>query len=184
VYQHAARDPKFLSTRILFEGGANANQSEHFQPPEKIQPHTAYQVEDLVRYMLKDSDNAALYLLGSMIGPQELQDSYTRLGIEAPLTTDKQDYTMSVKTYASFFRILYNGTYLTQDNSEHILSLLKFGEATSPNDTLQLHDCGIVYKPNQPYLICVMTKGSNFDALAKVISHISKTVYQILQSQN
>lgn len=205
VYQHAERDPKFLSTQVTFAGGANVNQSEHFQPPEKIQPHTTYQVADLVRYMLKDSDNAALYLLGSMISPQELQDSYTRLGIEAPLTTDKQDYTMPVKTYASFFRILYNGTYLTRDNSEHILSLLsestftqgivagvpqgtavahKFGEATSPNGILQLHDCGIVYKPGQPYLLCVMTKGSSFDTLIKVISHVSRAVYQILQSRS
>jgi hypothetical protein len=60
----------------------------------------------------------------------------------------------------------------------------KFGEAELPDGTLQLHDCGIVYKPNQPYLICVMTKGSNFDTLAGVISHISKTVYQIIQSPN
>ena len=112
---------------------------------------------------------------------------------------------MTVKTYASFFRILYNGTYLTQRDSEHLLSLLsqssftqgliaglptdmvvahKFGEASLPDGTHQLHDCGIVYKPNQPYLICVMTKGTNFNTLAGVISHISKTVYKTIQSQN
>jgi beta-lactamase class A len=112
---------------------------------------------------------------------------------------------MDVKTYSSFFRILYNGTYLSQDNSERLLTVLsrsafsqglsaglpqditvahKFGEADSPDGTKQLHDCGIVYKPRQPYLICVMTKGNNFPALAKVIGHISETVYNILKNNN
>jgi hypothetical protein len=205
VYQHAEQDPKFLSTKVTFAGGTGLNRSEHFQPREEIQPHTTYTTEDLVRYMLEDSDNEALLLLTNMMDLQELTDSYTHFGIELPQSADKKGYTMTVKTYASFFRILYNGTYLTQSNSEHLLSLLsqssfirglvaglpqgmavahKFGEASLPNGILQLHDCGIVYKPNQPYLICVMTKGTNFDTLAGVISHISETVYQILQNQN
>jgi len=28
---------------------------------------------------------------------------------------------------------------------------------------VQLHDCGIVYYPETPYLLCVMTKGWNFE---------------------
>jgi beta-lactamase class A len=202
AYQHAEKNPSFLNTEIIFKGGANTDQSEHFQPPEKLRPGIAYKVGGLVRYMLADSDNSAMYLLGSMLDPQELADSYMRLGIDPPI---QAGYTIGVKTYASFFRVLYNATYLNQDNSEQLLSLLsqstftqgivagvppgtvvahKFGESNPGDGTVRLNDCGIVYKPNQPYVLCVMTKGANFDTLANVISRISKTVYQILQSQN
>jgi hypothetical protein len=42
----------------------------------------------------------------------------------------------------------------------------------------QLHDCGIVYKKNDPYLLCVMTK-SNADlpTITGFIKNISETVY-------
>ena len=33
-----------------------------------------------------------------------------------------------------------------------------------------MHDCGIVYIPNSPYLLCIMTKGNSNDKLLKVIS--------------
>ena len=199
IYKHAETMPKFLTTKITFAGGANTDQSEHFQPPEKIQPHTVYTVQDLVGYMLKDSDNNAMYLLGDMLDPQELANSYMQLGINAP---DTVGYTIDVKTYASFFRVLYNATYLSQDDSEQLLSLLsqstfmqgivsglpsgiavahKFGESNPGNGTVGLNDCGIVYKPNQPYIICVMTRGTNLDTLASVIGQISKITYQELQ---
>lgn len=204
AYEYAAHNPGFLDTKVTFGGGPDANISEYFKPAEKLELHETYTVSDLIGFMLKDSDNAALFVLGTMIPPQTLADSYSNLGIEAPITEDKQGYTMPIKTYASFFRVLYNGTYLTQGSSEELLSLLskssftqglvaglppgitvahKFGEAKSSDGVLQLHDCGIVYRPTQPYLVCVMTKGSNFGTLAGIISDISKMVYRILQTQ-
>jgi hypothetical protein len=60
----------------------------------------------------------------------------------------------------------------------------KFGEMSAPDGTVQLNDCGIVYKPDQPYLICVMTKGTNYDSLVTVISHISNMVYTSVASQD
>jgi hypothetical protein len=41
----------------------------------------------------------------------------------------------------------------------------------------QLHDCGIVYHPKHPYIICIMTKGDSLDSLKKVLQDISKIVY-------
>lgn len=197
VYQKAEKDPAFLLTKVSLPKEYAFNQNEHFQPEEKIQPLTQYSVEDLVKYMLQYSDNAAVYLLGNLFNIQELQDAYIRLGMQAPRAAE-EGYTMTIKTFASFFRVLYNGTYLTQSDSEHVLSLLsqssftkglvagvpsgvvvahKFGETSQSDGIVRLNDCGIVYKPNQPYLICVMTEGTNHDTLANVISSISKKVY-------
>jgi len=110
-----------------------------------------------------------------------------------------------VLTYAGFFRILYNGTFLSKEMSDKALGVLtgvafrrgivagvgdgvtvahKFGERSEETGAKQLHDCGIVYYPRHPYLLCVMTKGADFDALAGELSAISRAVYQEIDSQH
>jgi hypothetical protein len=147
--------------------------------------------------MLVHSDNNAAYLLADLVGMKSLDDSYSRLGIESP--TSGQDYATNVRSYASFFRVLYTATYLDRKNSEHLLSILadsaftqgivagvpegvvvshKFGERSLTGSTqAQLHDCGIVYVPGNPYLLCVMLRGNDFDVLARSIAEISSLVY-------
>jgi beta-lactamase class A len=202
VYERAEADRAFLKKEITLPAGFDANSGEHFLPPERIESGKPYAVEELVRYMLQDSDNAAVYMLASVFDIKDIQNAYVRLGITPP-TAGQTDYTVSVKTYASFFRVLFNATYLNKEDSEHVLSVLsrssftsglvagvpkdttvahKFGEAELPDGRLQLHDCGIVYKPNQPYLICIMTQGTSYDSLTTVVKTISKTVYDMLDS--
>ena len=58
----------------------------------------------------------------------------------------------------------------------------KFGERTvfNPDHTLlyrELHDCGIVYAGENPYAICIMTKGQTFEKLQEIIQDISKMTY-------
>ena len=207
VYQRAEEDPGFLNTKTTMPNnltGTNIDLGEYFPVPEKVEPNTTYTVEDLVRLMLEDSDNNAVYMLSNFFNLPELESSYTHLGIETPSSAN-QGYTITVQTFASFFRVLYSGTYLTQNDSEHVLSLLsqstftqgivagvpagtvvshKFGEAYDSDGTLQLNDCGIVYKPNHPYLICIMTKGTSYDTLAGDISHISGMVYDAVNSSD
>lgn len=52
----------------------------------------------------------------------------------------------------------------------------KFGEALDPQG-LQLHETGIVYLGNDPYLITVMTKGRDVHQLPQVLSTISRYVF-------
>ena len=108
---------------------------------------------------------------------------------------------MSVEEFATFFRVLYNATLLSKDMSEKALDLLaraefkeglvegvpasvtvahKFGERVfgSNGEIKELHDCGIVYYPEHPYLLCVMTKGSSFEYLDDGIREISHIVYE------
>jgi hypothetical protein len=47
----------------------------------------------------------------------------------------------------------------------------------------QLHDCGIVYYPHKPYLLCVMTRGKSSDDNSKMIAEISKLVYREVDTQ-
>src|SRR6185503_17380876 len=110
-----------------------------------------------------------------------------------------QDYLIDTHTYASFFRILYNATYLDRHDSEEILTTLteasfkdgliadipasvtvahKFGSRKVDDaGKVQLHDCGIIYVPGKPYILCVMTQGTDFNKLADFIQSVSKLVY-------
>jgi beta-lactamase class A len=122
-------------------------------------------------------------------------------------TNDPQskDY-MTTEKFSYFFRILYNGTYLHKDSSEKALELLaqtdfskglaagipqnnipiahKFGLVTQKIDNAlivarELHDCGIIYHPQNPYLLCVMTKSqSEIPDIEDIIKNISSIAYQ------
>lgn len=121
-----------------------------------------------------------------------------------------KDHKVSVNELALFFRVLYNSTYLNRENSDYALNLLastkfgngirqgipdknvvvasKFGERSSkPKDgnpgIKQLHDIGIVYYEDNPYLLGIMTLGSDFEELNEVIAQISATVYREISSQ-
>jgi beta-lactamase class A len=146
-----------------------------------------------------------MFLLRDNFDQSQFNKLYTDLEIVAP--NDKvSDDSMTVKDYSAFFRILYNASYLSQSMSEKALGLLtqvkfdkgllgqlpkktivahKFGERIYTDDNeRQLHDCGIVYHPTDPYLLCVMTRGHDYDTLASVISSLSKIVWDEMQKQS
>jgi hypothetical protein len=110
-----------------------------------------------------------------------------------------------VYTYASFFRVLYNASYLGKQLSEWALATLaqsefregivagvppavpvahKFGEHKDvATGEVQLHDCGIVYVPEHPYLLCVMTRGASFEHLDDAIASTSRLIFAQVAGQ-
>ena len=63
----------------------------------------------------------------------------------------------------------------------------KFGENTNYLNSgivanHELHDCGIVYYSNHPYLLCVMTRGTDLSALQGAIEDISRTAYKSIDA--
>jgi beta-lactamase class A len=201
----AERNPAIL-TEQLSVANPQWNFSEYFRPSETIDPHTPHTVEDLLMHMLVYSDNNAYGVLQTHLyesGQKDLiPQTFLELGFIDP--DDISDEVLSVRRYAGIFRALYNISYLNASLSEKILSWLaasefelgivagvpngtvvahKFGERFTDDGTKQLHDCGIVYYPRNPYLLCVMTKGTNFDDLTTVISRISQIVYEEVDSR-
>ena len=59
----------------------------------------------------------------------------------------------------------------------------KFGERFLESGERHLHDCGIIYHPTNPYLLCVMTRGTDFDALSALIGDISKEVFTAIDQE-
>jgi beta-lactamase class A len=194
-FKAAESDPGILEKEIVYEGGGY-DAVQYFPPEKKLETGKRYAVQDLLENMIIYSDNAALSILNQMITEKKFEETYLRLGIEKPLDSE---YAISVKTYASFFRVLFNSTYLNREYSEKALELLsrtffdkglragipseiiishKFGEKSRQGEEeKQLHDCGIIYYPQKPYLLCVMVRGNDFLRNSDFIKNISATVF-------
>lgn len=197
----AEAEPSILEKKISFTSVEDPKR-QYFTPSQEVQPNTEYTVLDLNQRMIRQSDNTAARILRGLMGNERYQDIFDVLGV--PSSTD-QPTNLRVKDYATFFRILYNASYLQPATSEFALQLLtetefnqglaagvprptvvahKFGESwESPTSDHQLHDCGIIYYPNHPYLLCVMTRGKDFDELAGVIADISRVAFQNVERQ-
>jgi len=204
MYKLAEKDASILDTKALYNGTDNKDLAQNVQPSIQLLPNQSYTYQELIERMIAYSDNNATVLLSKGIQDDVFLRPYEDLGITPPLLKNGEYY-LRVKDYATFFRVLFNASYLSREYSEKALGVLlkseyqqglvagipadirvahKFGERIwSDTNEHQLHDCGIVYYPNQPYLLCVMTRGKDFTSLGEVIAAISTLVYKEVQSQ-
>ena len=176
--------------------------SLQYYPPNDNLATGTYSVQDLLGAMTLYSDNGAdLALLSN----DRIDNEYTSLYkiFRLPVAISSTEDFMSARSYSAIWRTLYNATVLSDNTSEQVLHLLslstfkdglvaglpasttiahKFGEFTDKDINglvidHELHDCGIIYYPNHPYLLCIMTRGNDFPTLASVIANISKIIY-------
>lgn len=207
-YKESENNPEILSNMISYNKSLDEIIKDvPYQTPSTLEIGKKYTVNELIEKMIINSDNGAKNALLANVDNKALNDVYSDLGIKAPSDNDT-NYTISAKAYSSFFRFLYNGSYLNQSLSEKALALLskanfqdgliagvpknivvaqKFGEHISVDSddkilNTQLHDCGIVYHPSRPYAICIMTQGDDLDTLKNQIKTISNIVYQSVDS--
>jgi beta-lactamase class A len=201
-YREAEKTPGILHEKIKYSGvNFDADAGETIYPAVQAEYGKTYTVDELLRLMIVYSDNNALMLLGNR-GWSFLDRIYTVMGLPFPEFSG-ENYQLTVKNYAEFFRILFNASYLNQEMSDKALQMLastdfrsglvagvpkgiivahKFGERVTPEEK-QLHDCGIVYYPKRPYLLCVMTRGADMGNLISVISGVSRTAYDEVDHQ-
>ena len=202
AFKKGEADPTFLHKRIAYTTHLDNNAVPNIKDAELIKIGQSYTVENLIERMVEHSDNEAKELLLQNIDGNFILKVMADIGVNT--TGNLNGDFVSVKDYSGFFRLLYNGTYLNHDMSEKALSILskvtydkgllaglpkgvtvahKFGErAFTDSNIKQLHDCGIVYVSGAPYLVCIMTRGNDFDKMASVISDISGIVYNVVQT--
>lgn len=203
-FKAAEKDPSLLASVIKVPGNVANVDIPQFEPPEKhIQIGAEYSTEELITRMITYSDNQSLISLFEKMPADDLINLYALLGIEKTVMSNPTA-SITVRQYSAFFRILFNSSFLTQEYSEKALEILtrsafnnglragvpsevevahKFGERQI-DGTLQLHDCGIIYYPKHPYLLCVMTRGNDFSSLEKAISAVSAFVYKKVDTQH
>ena len=201
-FKVAESDPAILSKQIQYVG-PDQNTIETFKPSKQMVIGQYYTVDDLIQRMIIYSDNNAIAMLFDNMDKKTLDQVFAELSITLPKDVKQTGDYITPGNFSRFFRTLYNATYLDEEYSQKALGLLartdfknglaagvpsdvtvahKFGETPDVDQNgsvvgYELHDCGIVYVPSHPYVLCVMTTGPSYSALSGVIKNISSTVY-------
>lgn len=200
LFKMAEEKPELLETVITstHDKEDSVSQKQNIEPQEIIEKNKKYTLLELANRMIIYSDNLAQDLLVEYINRQEgkvLETTITDFGNDFNAKYGE----MRIVDYSAYFSSLYNASYLNQKYSNLALEMLskstyknglvagvpenvtvahKFGERFfEQNNEKQLHDCGIIYKENKPYLLCIMTKGTDFVKLSNYIKDVSKLVY-------
>ncbi len=154
---------------------------------------TEISFNDAITIMLEESDNTAARLLADYVTDKDFDDVYKGLDLPYP---EENSGMITAKGFSSILKSLYFASVLNKDNSEKILSLLT---KSSFNDKLAAgigdkiavahkigfwenglySDCGIVYVPQRPYLLCMFSKTDEATARTRM-QQISKIVYQYI----
>ncbi|MBU6214736.1 serine hydrolase [Patescibacteria group bacterium] len=210
AYKQAAVNPDYFSQKLTYtQDLANINAAFPFAPPIALSVGQSYTIPHLLKLMLSSSDNSAKDLLLSSIDQSILDEVYTGLSIPKPDDTDSAGYTISPREYSHFLRALYYGTYnISWENSNQILQFLadasftdglvsgvpssvrvahKYGEhvigSSGTASGIELSDCGIIYHPSRPYLLCIMTEGKDELSLSRFIADLSRATYTFVNNE-
>ena len=205
-YKVAELEPYILDNKLQIPADMGDNSDQHYPPADPLLAGQTYSIREMIRHMLIYSDNApfsTLYDGAKLFRGKILSD----LGIYDPPVGEEQEvWNVTARSYANIFRMLYNASYVNITSANEILSLLsqssfkngivaglpgsvkvahKFGEAegTLADGTVQsriLNDCGIVYKPDAPYILCIMAEGKEYAEIEQVIQHISREAYDMV----
>lgn len=200
-FKKAELNPRTLQEKIQYHTEASPGAEPAYAVPSHLADGAWYTAEELISAMIIQSDNGAKNALLDAVDPEYLKEAFFDMGFAS---VDEAS-TVSPRAYANFFRRLYNATFLTRDFSERALAMLgktefsaglragvpapiavahKFGERGVYEDGrvvgVELHDCGIVYEPGNPYFICVMTSGYDEKSLARIIREVSARAYATL----
>ncbi len=187
---------------------------DFYPPADPIKAGVPYTVNDLMGHMILESDNTAALALENLVGSDETKNTFAELKLPDTANADDsmtvQEYSHVFRVLFSSTYLdhavseqaldLLSQTSFTQGLVAGVptgtVVSHKFGERTIKNENItgtsitlvsmqvELHDCGIVYYPNNPYFICVMTKGGDFSSLAGAIKDISKMVWDKASTLN
>ncbi|MFN8164823.1 MAG: serine hydrolase [Bacteroidia bacterium] len=201
MLKDSEKDKSVLERRVFFEKHFSELPSQTIVA-SPLQPGKDYSIRELLEKMIIDSDNDATALLGTQTNfttyfafLQEIQFTLPELG--------QKDYPITASKYSRLFRVLFNSSYLNQQNSEYALNLLsqskfkegiakyipkntkvahKFGERFIGAD-LQWHESGIVYLKDRPFLLTVMSRGADQNKLKEILSTTGQTVFDFMKNR-
>lgn len=169
-------------------------------------------VAEAIKLTVVDSDNTAYEVLNDRINEvleapvgeeRNISDVYDYLDI--PRDTDGLTQEVTPRNYSSILRSLFFSAYLSYQHSDALLGLMdqsvythgiagpikdvkvahKFGIRASLNEDLQVHsDCGIIYYPLRPYILCVMVEANESGTANSQMQTISQMIYEYVKSVN
>lgn len=206
-FKWAETNPLVLRKKIFYRGVGGPFEPRYLKSPKPLVPGKDYTVNELLLRMTAYGDESAYALLLASLPPRYLHSVAKDLYVN--YDPGKQEDSLTLSAYASYFRVLFNASYLNEEMSEKALRYLarsvfrngmaagvppevgvasKTGErvfeAAEAGEVLQLHEFGIIYHPERPFLLGITAQGSDFQDLARVIRDITSLVYEEVDSQS
>lgn len=158
-------------------------------------------LSEAVKLALIESDNTAAKVLVPHVTRKDFASVYE--GLDINLDIDDDGAILTAKNYASILKALYFSSVLEKDSSEEILDLLtktkfpdklaagvpanipvahKIGDFIDKSGKQQVFtDCGIVYVPRRPYVLCLLSV-SNEQVARERMQLVSRIVYDYISS--
>lgn len=209
-FKWAEANPLILRKTLIYTGGEQREEGKGTEKAKQLEPGKGYSINDLIFRMIAYDNDAAYTLLYTYLPPVRLERIYSDLTVE--YDPRKQGDPLSLNAFAAFYRVLYNSSYLSEDMSEKALRYLskaafldgmsagvpsnvdiaaKQGAQAVSHETggegqelWQLHEFGIIYHPNRPFLLGIMTQGTDRGRMTKVIRDITRLVYEEVDKQS
>lgn len=158
-------------------------------------------VKEAIEESLIRSDNTASSVLLANLPKGGLENVFDFLDI--PKIKDGAFIVLSPFYYSSVLRSLYLAAYLNPAHSNEVLDILSRTKFTSQipsgvgdsvkvahkvgeyeigtTQTITHSDCGIIYIPQRPYILCLMTKLDRPEA-DKHMSELSRIIYKYIKN--
>jgi beta-lactamase class A len=151
-------------------------------------------------YALERSDNTATHFIYDNMQNVMSYDEQSLARLDVDQNMENGQAVITARAYSSVLKSLYFSSYLEKQDSQEMLSYLAKSAETErltkklPKSVTVSHkngvfntnwaesDCGIVYVPRRPYVICVMV-GLPEDQANDFIADVSKEVYDFVVSQ-
>jgi beta-lactamase class A len=200
IYKHYESGELKPSDTIIMD---DVSRDRGFGKLWKLKSGTIITVEQALNHLIRESDNTAQKLLLKKISTEEIDKVFDALDIPKVRDGDGEAV-VTAKNYSSILRCLYLSCYLSKSNSNQLLQQLSQTEfndklpATIPSSIPVAHkigehpsmrnpekstftDCGIIYVPKRPYILCVMVEADESTSTSTIASY-SKIAFDYVQS--
>lgn len=196
----AETEPGLLEKKFLFEKPHKDLPNQYYSA-RTLQPGHSYTIKELFHFMIVYSDNNANIELVERMDMDAFANMFRAMKLSVPSMRD-YSYQVGTRDYSKFLELLFNASYISMDASEYATELLaestfkeglvkkipktvavahKMGE-WGDGQTVELHDCGIVYVDKNPYILSVMTRGHDMTKLSDIIANISNMAYEAMSA--
>lgn len=207
-FKWAESNPHALRRKLTYAPGDAPADPQAVRSVRPLEAGKAYTVDDLILRMIAYDDSDAHALLMSNLPPDYLDRIFKDVYIN--YDPAKKDDAVTFNAYTSFFRVLYDASYLSKEMSGKALRYLsqssfrdrivsnippnvecaiKFGTRTLHDDAAageleQVHEVGIVYYPGRPYLMGIMARGKDTEKLKFALREITTLIYEEVDRQS
>jgi len=143
---------------------------------------------------LNQSDNTAFTVLRRVLGDSAIQEDINRIGMSS---TSLADNTTSANDIDLFFQKLYKGEIIKKYKDDYIIELIEVlpGARISASvpegvkvahkvgsDTEAVFDAGIVFVPEKPFVLTILSRGADRQSADQTISQLTEKIYWFIVS--